>query len=111
MIAALAFAAMLAQAAGGPHFSADPDSVSTPGAAQTPAPSVAPPTRVVAPIRVQAAVKVGDDDRVTCRTVEVTGTRFGTKRCLTQSQWVQQARDAKDTYEAWSSGGAITGAH
>lgn len=113
MIAALVFAALLQ--AGGPHFSEDPDAVATPGATQT-APA-APPTATAAPVRVvatpaqQMLAEENKEDPVSCQTIETTGTRFTQRNCLRKSQWDELARQGKETYEAWSSGGAIVPGH
>jgi hypothetical protein len=41
-----------------------------------------------------------DPDEVTCRTVVKTGTRIGTRVCMTNRAWDQQASDARDAAHA-----------
>ena len=113
MIPMLFAAALLAQT-GGPHFSEDPDAVSTPGAVQNAPmlpPAKAAPVQVIASRQQQIAAEENKEDPISCRTVETTGTRFTTRTCYRRSQWDELARQGRESYEAWSSGGAIVPGH
>lgn len=39
---------------------------------------------------------VRNPDEVTCRNVVRTGTRIGTKKCMTNQRWMELSRDAQD---------------
>ena len=55
------------------------------------------PSAASAPVA-PAATKTAD--RVICRTIEETGTRLGGKRvCMTQLQWEEQRREAREDTE------------
>jgi hypothetical protein len=64
------------------------------GAANTPPTQVAPAT-VKAPPKVSAA---DDPDKVICRREQITGDRFYTRVCMTQSQWDDQQKNT-ETFE------------
>ena len=106
MTAALLFAALMLQANMAPTFSEEPETPAPAPVRAVVAAAQRPPVKVVSTVTVTAAKAADADDPVSCRTVDVTGTRFGDRRCMSRSQWEQQARDAKDLYESWSAGGA-----
>jgi 3-oxoacyl-ACP reductase-like protein len=63
-------------------------------AAATKAPSA---TAVAAPAAPAAkAVGAEDDDKVVCKSEQVTGTRFSHRTCHTLHEWAQIEKDARD---------------
>ena len=67
--------------ASGPAWAADP----TPTAATT-----------VAPAAAAKPVNVVDGDKVVCKSIAQTGTRFPKKVCLTKSEWFYEHTSAMD---------------
>ena len=43
---------------------------------------------------------VKNPDEVTCRNVVRTGTRIGTKKCMTNRAWMQASRDAREATDS-----------
>jgi hypothetical protein len=43
-----------------------------------------------------SAATVKNPDEVTCRSVVRTGTRIGSKKCMTNRAWAQASRDARE---------------
>jgi hypothetical protein len=52
----------------------------------TPASATAPPK----------AAEAADDDKVVCKSQQVTGTRFSTRICHTKHDWAQIEKDSRD---------------
>lgn len=42
---------------------------------------------------------VKNPDEVTCRSVVRTGTRIGSKKCMTNQRWAEEARNARESAE------------
>ncbi len=74
MIAAILAAALL-------------DAQPAPAAAATSAMPAAAPNK---------AVEVADEDKVVCKSQQVTGTRFSSRTCHTKRDWAQIEKDARD---------------
>lgn len=49
-------------------------------------------------------VASADDDKVICKTVPVTGSRFGAVDCMTKKDWAAQAAAARDFVNKATSG-------
>ena len=76
-------------------------------AAASPAATPASAPQAVA----MAAAPQADEDRIICKSVVATGTRFSTKTCKTKSQWDDAAREAhKFTEDNSSNWGCQSGA-
>jgi hypothetical protein len=89
----LTIASLLATALMAGAASAAPASDNAPTAVSTPATAAAP---------------VADGDKVTCKTIAVTGTRFGTQVCHSKREWADMAQSAHD-YVQHATTGACQG--
>ncbi len=62
-------------------------------------PPAAPAAPAAAPAKAVQPAKPGafaDDDKVVCKTIEVTGSLFPKKDCRTKHDWAQLAQDSRD---------------
>jgi len=64
-----------------------------------PAGAIVAPSGAPASAPASAPAKVGesnDDDKVVCKSLDVTGSRFKTRVCHTKQQWAQIEKDSRD---------------
>jgi hypothetical protein len=62
-------------------------------ATQAPAPT---PTSVAATTAAAASTPLKDGDKLVCKSIAVTGTRFTSKVCATKDQWAGRTQDGRD---------------
>ena len=63
------------------------------GAVNSPPP---PLPAAAAPATPGAKVAINEDDKVVCKSEQVTGSRFSHRVCHTKSEWVQIEKDSRD---------------
>jgi hypothetical protein len=61
-----------------------------------PPPANLPPVTVVAPVGPPPEAAPDPQDRVTCRTEPVVGSRFNSRVCMTQREWARRREDSQN---------------
>lgn len=69
-----------------------------------PAPANPAASPAASPPAAQAPAASQDDDKVVCKTVPVTGSRFGAVDCMTKRDWAAQAAAAREFVNKSTSG-------
>jgi cytochrome c5 len=64
--------------------------------AQPAAATVAPSTTPASAAAATPAKAVDDEDKVVCKSQQVTGSRFSTRICHTKHEWAQIEKDSRD---------------
>jgi cytochrome c5 len=64
------------------------------------APSPSPAPAVIAPAAPATPAATPDGDKIICKTIETTGSRFSTRECATKDQWAERTRQARDFVDA-----------